>query len=533
MEKPKKERPMTAKKKTIEIMDTTLRDGEQTRGVSLTGDEKLSIATLLLDAVRVDRIEVASARVSEGERKSVARITDWAKAHGKADRVECLGFTDHKASVDWLLSAGCTVMNLLTKGSLRHLEGQLRKTPEKHLADIEKTVEYAVSQGVTVNVYFEDWSNGVLTSPDYVDFLYRSCSQVPFTRIMLPDTLGVLNPAQVGAFIGDAVEKIPNLQIDFHGHNDYGFATANALFAIDAGAKGLHCTLNGLGERAGNASLDEVAVAIEDHSDYRTHINLKRIKEVSKLLEVLSGLRISSNKPITGDNVFTQTAGIHADGDKKGNLYETRLHPKRFGRDREYALGKLSGRANIELNLKKLGIDLPEDLKKQLLEKVIELGDNKKVVTAADLPFLVSDLLETPEERTFEIVNCILVSSLDLAPTASIKIRYRGKEYESEGRGNGGYDAFMNALRSLSKNFAFKIPALADYEVHIPPGGKSDALVETTVTWDNGLQTRGIDPDQIMAAIEATSHMMNILERQTQTGKAAARAEKKRQDAKV
>jgi len=498
----------------IEVMDTTLRDGEQTSGVSMTNEEKLLIAQRLLDRVGVDRIEITSCRVSEGERMAVKNIMRWARKNGYEDAVEVLSFTDYNKSVDWMLSVGCKRMNLLTKGSLKHCLGQLRKQPAEHLADIRKTLEYAVSKKVKTSIYLEDWSNGMLHSPDYVHFLMRHYVDMPFERILLPDTLGVLAPRQVGQFVEELVAKYGDKkQFEFHGHNDYGLAVANCLEAVRAGCVAVHCTVNGLGERAGNTSLEELIAALHDHTHFRTRVKESELVAASRMVELFSGKRIANNKPIVGGNVFTQTAGIHADGDKKGDLYASNLTPQRFGRDRLYALGKLSGRANLDFNLQRLGLTLTPEQHKAVLDRVIQLGDAKTHITTDDLPFLVSDVLERPEDRAFEVKNCLIVTSKGVKPIANIVVRYRDRTFEAQATGNGGYDAFMNALRSIkSPDFIpFKLPRLEDYEVHIPPGGKTDALVETTITWDNGLRTRGVDTDQVMAAVHATERLLNIL----------------------
>src|SRR3954470_14517342 len=185
----------------IEIMDTTLRDGEQTSGVSFSASEKLTIAQLLLTEVKVDRIEIASARVSEGEFDAVKKITEWATKNGYIDKVEVLTFVDGNTSVEWMLSSGATVMNLLTKGSLNHLTHQLKKTPEQHFCDVGKVIALANKNGLQCNVYLEDWSNGMHHSKDYVlqylDFLQNQ----PVKRVLLPDTLGVLIPCETHNYI--------------------------------------------------------------------------------------------------------------------------------------------------------------------------------------------------------------------------------------------------------------------------------------------------------------------------------------------
>ena len=333
-------------------MDTTLRDGEQTQGVSYSPPEKLHIAKLLLTDLKVDRIEVASARVSSGEFEALSKITEWAKIHNLNNKVEVLGFVDGRVSLNWINDAGGKVINLLCKGSLRHLEKQLRKTPEQHVADIKNIVNDAESLGMEVNIYLEDWSNGMINSEEYVFYMLDSLKDANIKRFMLPDTLGILNPEQTYEFCKKTIERFPDLHFDFHAHNDYDLAVANVFSAVKAGINGIHTTVNGLGERAGNAPLSSVIGVLRDQLCVETNVEEYEITNVSKIVETFSGIRIPVNKPVIGENVFTQTSGVHADGDTKDNLYYNNLLPERFGRKRKYALGKQSGKATIKKTLK-------------------------------------------------------------------------------------------------------------------------------------------------------------------------------------
>jgi len=278
-----------SKKRQITLMDTTLRDGEQTQGVSFAPAEKVSMATALLGKLKVDRIEVASARVSKGEQQAVAQINAWAKKSGYANCVEVLGFTDNTLSVDWIVEANGKVINLLTKGSEKHCLEQLRISHEEHLKRIKQTVEYAQLKGLTVNVYLEDWSNGYIDSPDYVFAHTEALSQMGIDHFMLPDTLGVMSPKEVFESLKDMTTRFPKLNFDFHPHNDYGLATANVMAAVEAGIDSIHCTVNCLGERAGNASLEQVAVVLRDKMDMKINIKEHHIVDISQMVASFSG----------------------------------------------------------------------------------------------------------------------------------------------------------------------------------------------------------------------------------------------------
>ncbi len=507
-------RGMTDHRRYVSIMDTTLRDGEQTQGVSFSGEEKVNIAKVLLELVRVDRIEVASARVSAGELDALAAMIEWADERGLAERIEVLGFVDGGRSVDWIRRAGGRVLNLLAKGSENHCRRQLGKTLERHAADVVANVAIAREQGLRVNLYLEDWSNGYRDSPEYVFGLIERLADSGIDHYMLPDTLGVMTPQRVSSAITDMVGRFPGVSFDFHPHNDYGLATANVLAAAEAGAAAVHCTVNCLGERAGNASLAEVAVNLRDQLGFTIGIDETHLVRVSELVEYFSGKRIGDNAPIVGADVFTQTAGIHADGDTKGRLYETRLSPERFARSRKYALGKLSGKASLAKNLERLDIRLSEEHQRRVLQRIVELGDSKKTITVEDLPFIIAEVLENKDYNHAEVLSCTVSSSLDLESTASIKMRLRDEIYTAAGSGNGGFDAFNHALAKIVRRQGLSLPELTDYEVRIPKGGRSDALTECTITWetDRGeLKTRGVHANQVFAAIAATTRMLNIV----------------------
>ncbi len=339
---------------------------------------------------------------------------------------------------------------------------------------------------------------------------------------MLPDTLGILDPDETYEFCKEMIETYPDVNFDFHAHNDYDLAIANVFHALKAGVRCIHTTVNGLGERAGNAPLSSVIATIKDHLKMETRVNEEQLNKVSKLVESFSGIRIPTNKPLIGEFVFTQCSGIHADGDSKNNLYFNELLPERFGRIRQYALGKTSGKANIKKNLQELGIELDPVSLKKVTNKIIELADQKETITSDELPYIVADVLKNDLfEQHIKVLNYSVSHTMGLRPVANVSVEIDGKYYEDFSDGDGQYNAFVKALRKIYHRLEKPFPVLVDYVVTIPPGGHTNALVETVITWrnDHEFKTKGLHSDQTAAAILATIRMLNIIESEFNSAK--------------
>jgi len=500
----------------IEVMDTTLRDGEQTPGVNYTADEKLIIAETMLKA-GIDAVEVGSALISDGEAEAVRGITDWAHSNGFDGRVEVLGFVDGTRSVDWLVRNGCRVLNLLVKGSEHHCRVQLKKSLPEHLVDIERTVSYAVSQGLTVNVYLEDWSQGMRDSQAYVMAITTGLSKLPVSHVMLADTLGVLNPDESNAYVRTMRSNF-DLKFDFHAHNDYGLAVSNSLFALRAGACRVHVAMNGLGERAGNTNLATLVVAARDLYGMTSNVNERSLGMLSDLVAGISGVDPADNEPVVGRMSSIQGCGVHADGDKKGKLYQNRLDPTRFGRKRGYDLGKTAGMASIEQNCKELGIEISPEQQRALLTKVKELGDQKVTVTQADIILLLHDIFSS-KENGLRLLDYQFAMKKGALPTVKLQLGRNEEVINAQAEGDGQFDAFINALRTLYSD----LPELVDYRIGISRKGTSGALTEAIITWrseERLFTTRGVDPDQLVAAMHAAMRMLNYVEIRRQLGKA-------------
>ncbi len=505
----------TTKKRKIELMDSTLRDGEQTAGVSFNPKEKESIAFALYDA-GIRRIEMASACASDQDFDAVKNTTSSLEDTGCKNVVECLSFI-LRPHIDWITDAGAACANLLVKSSTDHIAQLKGKNPDDHIQDVLEITDYAKENNLCVNAYLEHFSYGIQHSKEYVYKLIENLSKAKIHRIMLADTMGLFSPQQTKEHIQALTQKYPKVHFDIHAHNDYGLATANTLAGIKYGCQGAHVTVNGIGERAGNASLETVAVSLRDFFGIET-IDENKLMTLSKLTKTLSGAKIEANHPIVGKNSHIHKAGVHTHGALKGLYTNPLLEKNRFNKRVSYDLGKLSGKASVFVELEKMGVKNPDpEIVAQLVTEIKILSEKKNIITTNDLLllYLQKTNKDTSGYRLKKVDMRKIYTNTQTSTQAEVTLKIKGVSSTIKAVGDGGFDAIANAIKKITgANLKLK-----DYHVSIPPGDGTSSLVDTAIDWQHNkktLKTRGIHTDQDIAATYAmlkAINQINVLKR--------------------
>jgi len=486
----------------LTILDTTLRDGEQTPGVSLTVEQKLLIARAL-DALGVDIIEAGMAIASEGDFKAIKEI-----ANAGLNAEICSFARVKKSDIDAAADADADSIFMVAPSSDIHIKSKFpNKTKEDIIEMSVEAIEYAKERGLIVEFGAEDASRADL---NFVKELFRNAVEAGADRLTFADTVGVLTPERSEAIMKELTSEF-KVPIAFHGHDDFGLATANTIHAVKGGAKEIHVTVNGLGERAGNAALEEVVLALEVLYGIKTKINKQKIYDTSKLVEKLTRVPIPPNKPIVGENAFTHESGIHTSAIlRNANTYEP-ISPEMVGRKRCIVLGKHAGRASVEAIMKELGYKATPEQMKEILARIKEMGDKGKRVTDADVRTIIETVLQIKRERRVKLKGLNVVCGKDIIPTASIVLEIDGKEIVSADVGLGPVDAAINAIKKAVSEYADI--ELVSYHVDAITGG-TDALVDVIVQLRKGdkvVTARGARTDIIMASVEAFIEGINML----------------------
>ncbi|MBS7654194.1 2-isopropylmalate synthase [Candidatus Bathyarchaeota archaeon] len=488
----------------IRIFDTTLRDGEQTPGVSLTPEEKLLIAKRL-DEIGVNVIEAGFAAASEGEVEAIKLI---AKEGLKAE--VCSFARGVKSDIDAALKSEVNSIFLVIPSSDIHIEHKLKKTRDEVLMLTEECVEYAKDHGLIVEFGPEDATRSDL---GFLKEMIRVSLSSGAERVTPPDTVGVLTPERTYEFFSDLKKTFPNTVFGVHCHNDFGLAVANTLAALRAGVEEAHVTINGLGERAGNAALEEVVVALKLQYNVNTSIKTDLLYDTSLLVSRLTGVPIQPNKAIVGENAFVHESGIHTHAIlSEPSTYEA-IPPNVVGRTRRLVVGKHAGAHGVMAALKEMGLDPTEDQLKEILLRVKALGDKGKRVTDADLRAIAESVIGIPQIRPIKLEELTVVTGDHVTPTASVRLSVNGKILIEAATGVGPVDAAMNAIRKAVATI--EPMRLEEYHVNAITGG-TNAVVEVIVRLSKGdrvITAMGAHEDIVMASVEAMISGMNLLMR--------------------
>lgn len=476
----------------LKILDTTLRDGEQTPGVLITSDEKLKIA-LKLDELGVNVIEAGSAITSKDEQKSIKTITE-----NRLNAEICSFARPLKVDIDAALKCDVDSIHLVIPSSDLHIQYKLRKSRQEVEQMAVNATEYAKSHGLTVELSTEDATR---TSISDLKHLYQMTIDAGSDRICACDTVGLLNPEKSYEFYKELTSL--NVPLSVHCHNDFGLAVANTLSALRAGATQAHTTINGIGERAGNTSCEELIMAVESLYNIKTGIKTELFYEISQLVERISGVVLQSNKAIVGSNAFAHESGIHSDGVLKNSQTYEPIKPEIVGHRRRFVLGKHVGKHVISEKIKETNITVTDDELNRIFERVKSLSDMGKTVTDVDLQAITDDILHINPEDSLVLQEYTTVSGNKVTPTASVKVNINNTERIEAGVGVGPVDAAIEAIRKTIADTADI--TLEEYHVDAITGG-TDALIDVLVKLkhnDKQITSRSTQPDIIMASVEA------------------------------
>lgn len=479
----------------VRVFDTTLRDGEQTPGVSLTPEEKMEIA-VQLDKLGVDVIEAGFPSASEGEEKA---LKDLVKTGLNAEI--CALTRTLKNDIDAAIACEANSIHTFISTSDVQMKHALNMTPDQVLDAVEKSVQYIKDHGFLCEFSPMDATRTRL------DFLRAVCTVAQGAgadRINIPDTVGIMNPSSMRELI-KGLSDIVKVPLSVHCHNDFGMAVANSLAGVEGGASQVHVAVNGLGERAGNAALEEVVMALHLIYKRKTGINARLLYETSKLVSRLTGVIMQPNKAIVGENAFAHESGIHTRGVVVEPLTFEPIKPELVGRKRRLIAGKLAGKHGIGTELKDSGIHPDEKQLEQIVSRVKELGDKGKTVTDADLFAIARAVMGgISEEKVIDLADLAVVTGIKVIPTASVKLILDGKEYVAAETGVGPVDAAIKAIQKLTDSLVNV--RLTEYRLEALTGG-SDAVAEVIIKVEdkdgNVVSARGAREDIVMASVEA------------------------------
>jgi 2-isopropylmalate synthase len=494
---------MSAKNpRSIRIFDTTLRDGEQSPGVSLTLDDKIEIARQL-SLLGVDEIEAGFPSSSDGEKKVMKEI----KKAGLAPKICGLSRANRK-DIDAALECDVDTVHVFIPTSPVQMKYAVNMTPEQVLSATVDSIEYVKKHGVTCEFSPMDATRSELP---FLKKICKAAQNAGMDRLNVPDTVGIMIPKTMSQLI-ESIKTVVSVPISIHCHDDFGMAVANSLAAVEAGAAQVHCTINGLGERAGNASLEEIVMALHMLYKYKTGVNTKLLYGTSRMVATLTGISVQANKAIVGENAFAHESGIHTRGVTEKPITFEPIKPELVGRTRKLVAGKLAGTRGIKAELEEIGIHPTEEQLKDIVQRVKDLGDKGKMVTDADLFALTSAVMGEviKEEKIVELCDIAVMTGVKVIPTASVRLTLDGKEYVAAETGVGPVDAVLKAITKLTNSL--ESIRLNEYRLEAITGG-SNAVAEVVIKVEddrgNIVSARAAREDIVMASVEAMINGIN------------------------